>query len=187
MATHCTAEPRPMPHTQAGHLLNPLRRLILSPKQLVARLGLQPQFTVLELGPGPGYFSVEVARALPRGRLILVDVQQEMLDMARERLERHGLTNVEYVCADARRLPLADAGVDVAFLVAVLGEVPEPDKAMCELHRVLRPGGKLSLTERMIGDPHSLDRDYVATIALQAGFSRPERMGRLTETVNFAV
>ena len=89
-------EPRPMPCTKARHLLNPLRSLILSPEKLVQRLQLRPDFRVLELGPGPGYFSPAVARSIPKGKLVLVDIQQEMLDMARERLESKGLENVEY-------------------------------------------------------------------------------------------
>lgn len=177
-------EPGPIPFAQAGHLLHPLRRLILSPPGLVRRLSLEPDSAVLELGPGPGYFSIEVARAIPKGRLVLVDVQQEMLDMARRRLEDRGLTNVEYLKGDAVSLPLADSSVDVAFLVAVLGEVLEPGAALHELHRVLRRGGTLSLTEQMIGDPHALSRADMLKMAQEAGFSNPKTRGRLATTVN---
>ena len=77
MMPHHIHEPgTPMPHTHAAHLLNPLRALALSPRTLVRRLELKPDFAVLELGPGPGYFSPEVARAVPQGKLMLVDVQQ---------------------------------------------------------------------------------------------------------------
>jgi ubiquinone/menaquinone biosynthesis C-methylase UbiE len=145
-----------MPHTEAHHLLNPLRGLILSPKGLLKRLDLEPDSTVLELGPGPGYFSPAVARAVPEGKLVLVDVQQEMLDMAKQRLDGEGIGNVEYRRADAISLPAESESFDVVFLVAVLGEVPDRGASLREIHRVLRPDGLLSITEFKISDP-----DYI--------------------------
>ncbi len=169
----------PMPLEHAPHLLHPIRGLALSPRALVRRLQLAPDATVLELGPGPGYFSPALARAVPRGRLILVDVQQEMLDMARERLAARGLENVEYHLAGADALPLESESVDVAFLSAVLGEVPDRGACLAELHRVLRPDGLLSITEFKVSDP-----DYIPLRELQAsvesaGFRRCSRHGFL--------
>jgi hypothetical protein len=62
------------PHQLAFALINPLRRLILSPQRLAGRLHLDEAARVLEVGSGPGYFSVEIARRLPLGRLDLLDV-----------------------------------------------------------------------------------------------------------------
>lgn len=169
----------PMPHTQAHHLLNPLRGLILSPKGLVRRLNLRPDSTVLELGPGPGYFSPEVARAVPGGRLVLVDVQQEMLDMAKERLEAKGIGNVEYRRADAISLPAESESFDVVFLVTVLGEVPDRDACLREIHRVLRPHGLLSITEFKIGDPDFISRPELTASVQSAGFRCCARHGIL--------
>ncbi len=163
-------EPRPMPHTHAPHLLNPLRGLLLSPGRLVRRLGLRPDARVLELGPGPGYFSPQVARAVPQGTLVLVDVQPEMLDMARERLQARGITNVEYRCADAVSLPVADGSCDVAFLVAVLGEIPDRAGCLHELHRALKPDGLLSITEMSLGDPDYIRPAELADATRAAGF-----------------
>lgn len=87
----------PMPVERAPHLLNPLRALILSPRALTKRLDLKKNSQVLEVGPGPGYFSPEVARRIPEGKLVLADIQQEMLDMSRKRLEKEGISNVQYV------------------------------------------------------------------------------------------
>ncbi|MBN1631908.1 MAG: methyltransferase domain-containing protein [Thermoleophilia bacterium] len=157
----------------------------MSPKRLVRRLCLRPDSTVLEVGSGPGYFSVEVARALPRGRLVLVDIQQEMLVMARQRVESAGLTNVEYLQGEAVSLPLGDASVDVAFLVGVLGEVPAPSAALRELRRVLRPGGMLSLTERELGNPHPIAAQDLVSMAEAAGFHTPRIQGKwLSRTVS---
>jgi ubiquinone/menaquinone biosynthesis C-methylase UbiE len=161
--------PRPMPYTQAGYLLNPLRPLVLSPRTMVERLELHPQARVLELGPGPGYFSPAVAAAVPEGELVLVDVQPEMLAMARRRLERRGLTNVTYHCADALTLPLDDESCDVAFLVAVLGEVPDRAGCLREVMRVLKPGGLLSLTEFTLGDPDRILPPDLLKLTAEAG------------------
>lgn len=179
-------EPRPMPYTEAHHLLNPLRKLILSPRKLVQRLDLKPDSRVLELGPGPGYFSPEVARSVPLGKLALVDLQQEMLDMARERLEGRGFANVEYHRADATSLPLDTESFGVVFLVAVLGEVPDREACLREIRRVLRPDGLLSLTEMRLGDPHSIPMPEMLKLVQAAGFRRCAEFGNLLHcTINF--
>jgi ubiquinone/menaquinone biosynthesis C-methylase UbiE len=179
-------EPGPMPYTQAHHLLNPLRKLVLSPKKLAQRLDLKPDSSVLELGPGPGYFSPEVARSIPHGKLVLVDVQQEMLDMARERLERKGFDNVEYRRGDAASLPLDTEFFDVVFLVAVLGEVPDRDACLQEIRRVLRPDGLLSLTEMKLGDPHRIPMPEMLNSVQAVGFRRCAEFGNfLHYTINF--
>jgi ubiquinone/menaquinone biosynthesis C-methylase UbiE len=168
-----------MPAVEAHHLLNPIRGLALSPGSLVRCLGLKPDFTVLELGPGPGYFSPAVARALPKGKLVLVDVQQEMLDMARKRLEGKGIGNVEYRRGDAIALPAENESFDVVFLAAVLGEVPDRAACLREIHRVLRPGGLLSVTEYTLGDPHVVPFHELQSSVQAAGFQYCSRHGRL--------
>lgn len=180
MANHPKHEPgTPMPYTHALHLLNPLRAVVLSPGSLVRRLELQPDFTVLELGPGPGYFSPAVARAVPQGKLVLVDVQDKMLDMAQKRLDGQGIANVEYRQGDALSLPAAARSFDVAFLVAVLGEVPDRAGCLKELLRVLRPGGLLSVTEMRAFDPDAIPLTDLQSSVEAAGFIRYSRYRRL--------
>jgi len=175
----------PMSHTKAHHLLNPLRGLILSPKKLARRLGLKPVFSVLELGAGPGYYSIEIARRLTGGKLILVDVQQEMLDMARERLENSGITNVEYWKADAGSVPADNASFDVVFVVAVLGEISDRAACLREARRVLRADGLLSLTEQF-GDPDFIPMAEIMKLTADAGFELVAKYGfRFNYTANF--
>jgi ubiquinone/menaquinone biosynthesis C-methylase UbiE len=144
------------PHQLAFLLESGLRRFILSPDRLAERLELRETARVLELGSGPGYFSRAVARRIPRGYLMLVDLQREMLQKARGKLARAGLGNVGFVQADGAALPVASGAWDCVFLVAVLGEVSAPRSCLREIYRVLRPGGLLSLTEQP-GDP-----DFIA-------------------------
>ena len=145
--------PIPMSYKRAAHLLNPLRKFILSPSRLVNLLALNQSANVLELGCGPGYYSAKTARKIPGGKLTLVDIQQEMLDMAKERMESFGLSNINYIRADASRLPFEKDSFDVIFLVAMLGEVPDQEGCIRELHRVLRSGGLVSVSEQSY-DPH---------------------------------
>jgi ubiquinone/menaquinone biosynthesis C-methylase UbiE len=169
----------PMPYTRASHLLNPVRGLLLSPGCLVSRLGLKPDFTVLELGPGPGYFSPAIARALPTGKLVLVDCQREMLDMAKSRLDGKGIENVEYRLGDAIALPAETGSFDVVFMVSVLGEVSDCKACLREIHRALRPNGLLSVTEYGIGDPHVIPVRELQSLGEAEGFELQERHRRL--------
>jgi ubiquinone/menaquinone biosynthesis C-methylase UbiE len=172
------------PHEAAWTLLNPLRALVLSPSKLLARLQLAETMTVLEIGPGPGYFSPAVAGAVSQGKLLLFDIQQEMLDKAAGRLRKAHRNNFETHCGDAGKLPFADASVDVAFMVTVLGEVQAREACLAEIHRVLRPCGLLSISE-MRGDPDRLDAELVERITTAAGFEHERTFeGFLHYTLN---
>ncbi|HEV2707178.1 MAG TPA: methyltransferase domain-containing protein [Pyrinomonadaceae bacterium] len=144
---------------------------MLTPRQLVARLALSPTSRVLEVGAGSGFYSVEVARTVSAGHLELLDVQPEMLDKARRKLEAQGLSNVGYTHADAGRLPFPADSFDALFLVAVLGEVANGKAFLHEARRVLKPSGILSISE------HLPDPD----------FSRFPKLKRLVETEGFAL
>lgn len=170
------ASDMPYPHWAAVFLNNPIRRFFGRPGAVIDGLGLNPADRVLELGPGPGYFSVELARRVPEGRLQLFDLQPEMLDKARRALERAGFVNVDFASGDASdEFPFPDGSFDVAFLAAVLGEVP--DKAACvrSLARVLRPGGVLVLVEAF-PDPDRLSVSTLRDLAEREGlaFERAE-------------
>ena len=120
---------------------------------ILDRVGVRPSERVLELGPGPGMFTVDAAQRVgPEGRLIAVDIQPKMIAQVEKRVRDTGLTNVETHVADAYHLPLDDTSVDRAFLVTVLPEVPDQSRALAELRRVIKPGGLLSITEEFF-DP----------------------------------
>jgi len=171
------------PHELAFLLEVPLRGLVLSPGQLVRRLPLHPVARVLEIGPGPGYFSRAVAQAIPAGRLQLLDLQAPMLRRARRRLAGAGVRNIDLAQGDAVRLPFRSALFDLVFLVAVLGEVEDAGACLREVARVLRPCGALSVTE-LPGDPDALHRSRVRQLAEAVGFepveTRPLHRGYTT-------
>lgn len=162
--------PVPFPHQATLLLDNPFRRLINKPTDVIDSLDLDGSERVLELGPGPGYFSVEIARRLPHGRLELFDIQPEMLDKARRRLQRSGFEDVGYTVGQAAAgLPFADSTFDVAFLAAVIGEVPDQQNCVQSLRRALRLGGRLVFAE-MFSDPDRLSVRELRDLAEPAGF-----------------
>ena len=167
---------QPMSYQEAAHLLNPLRKFLLSPKKLVRRLHLRQDAKVLEIGPGPGFYSGEIARSIPSGTLTLFDIQQEMLDLAKNRLEGMGVSNVQYVRGDAARLPMDSESFDAVVLVCVLGEIPNRDQCLQEVRRILRPNGLLSVTEQL-GDPDFISRGEMRNLVTRNGFALDKSFG----------
>jgi ubiquinone/menaquinone biosynthesis C-methylase UbiE len=173
------------PPKYAFTLLIPFRNIFLSPKMLIQRLGLSEDHTVLEIGPGPGYFSTHVARMLKNGRLVLLDIQQEMLDFCQKRFEKRKIRNVDYKLTDGNSLDLISDFFDRVFMVAVLGEVDNKDGYLKEIYRVLKKGGILSISE-LAGDPDKLSLDEIQSLVSAYGFETSKVFGsKLNYTVNF--
>jgi ubiquinone/menaquinone biosynthesis C-methylase UbiE len=162
------------PATRANSLLNPLRRLIQSPVRTVERMGLARTDAVLEIGCGPGYFSRAIAAAVPEGSLVLFDLQRAMLELARQRLPT--FANMHFTQGDASSLPFRNASFNAALLVLVLGEVPDQDRCIAEVARVLTQGGSVTFAESR------RDSDFIPIGKLQAraekhGLELSERRG----------
>jgi ubiquinone/menaquinone biosynthesis C-methylase UbiE len=139
---------------------------------------------VLEIGPGIGLNALSIAAQLDPGTLDVLDIQQPMLDNLMRRAARLGITNIKPCLGDARELPFPDHGFDAIYLMGVLGEIPEPERALREIHRVLRPGGRLAIGEFL------LDPDFISPGALrkrveQAGFQFAQRSGLLAYISRF--
>src|SRR5205807_147736 len=112
----------------------------------------------------------------PDGRLAIFDLQQEMLDHTMRAAGERGLTNLEPTQGDATQLPYPDASFDAAYLVTVLGEIPDQVAALRELSRVLEPGGRLVVGELM-GDPHVVLLGRLKQRAESAGLRFQRRVG----------
>jgi len=137
----------------------------------------QPGERLLEIGPGTGYYTLPVSGWLsPGGTLDVLDVQQEMLDHTLRRAREDGIDNITATLADARELPFPDDSFDGAYLVTVLGEVPDQDAALRELRRVVRPGGRVVVGE-LFGDPHMVTHAALARRAEPAGLSVERKLG----------
>ncbi|HSR34648.1 MAG TPA: methyltransferase domain-containing protein [Anaerolineae bacterium] len=174
----------PCPASLSWIVDNPIRRRYMRP--VLDRVGIRPDERVLELGPGPGIFTVDAARRAGReGYLIAVDIQPKMIARLQRRVQEAGITNVETYVASAHDLPLDDGSVDRAFLVTVLHEIPDPSRALAELQRVLRPGGVLSITEEFLDPDYFFPAETIRLVEA-AGFRLCERLGNLwVYTANF--
>jgi protein-L-isoaspartate O-methyltransferase len=132
---------------------------------------------VLEVGPGTGYYTLPVAEWLgTEGRLEVFDLQQEMLDHTMRRAGERGLANITPTQGDAQQLPYDDATFDAAYLVTVLGEIPDQAAALAELRRVLKPSGRLVVGE-LFGDPHMVTAGALRERAEAAGLQFERQVG----------
>jgi SAM-dependent methyltransferase len=145
--------------------------------RLLEALAPQPGEQLLEIGPGTGYYSLDVASRLDAGKLAVFDIQQKFLDHTVRAGRERGLSNIEPMQGDARHLPYADESFDGAYLVTVLGEIPDQDAALRELYRVLKPSGRLVVGETFVGDPHVVALGGLRERAERAGLRFEQRLG----------
>jgi ubiquinone/menaquinone biosynthesis C-methylase UbiE len=164
--------PSPCPYGQRFWLAPP--HPFITRARLLESLAPQPGERLLEVGPGTGYYSLTVAQAA--GGLDIFDLQPEMLDHTMRAAEQKGVTNLRPSQGDARDLPYADDTFDGAYLVAVLGEIPEPEAALAQLRRVVKPGGRVVVGE-LFGDPHMVGERRLRRLAAEAGLTFERRVG----------
>ncbi len=133
---------------------------------------MQPGETVLDLGSGAGFDCFLAARQVgTAGRVIGVDMTDAMLEKARANAEKSGLGNVEFRKGDIEALPVDDNSVDVTISNCVLNLVPDKDRAFREIHRVLKPGGRLAVSDMAweAEPPAALRRDMEAMVGCIGG------------------
>ena len=153
-------------------LASPLRRLVESPERLLRPFVTQGM-TVLEPGCGMGFFTIPLARLVgPGGKIVAIDLQPRMIEGLLRRARRARLADRIHASAcssnDAGLSASADSA-DLAVVIHVLHEVPDPHALLCQLHAALRPGGLLLIVEPK---GHVTQTEFEATIesARRAGF-----------------
>jgi len=127
-------------------LNSPERRKMLPPERLLAELGIDSISIVADIGCGPGYFTLPVAR-MTQQTVYGVDVSAEMLSFMMEKAEAEGLGNISVVESPAEHIGLPDESVDRILCSLVLHEVDDLNQVFCEFKRILRPHGKMLLIE----------------------------------------
>jgi ubiquinone/menaquinone biosynthesis C-methylase UbiE len=129
----------------AERLENPDRHKLLQPQKTLAKFGLKPGMTFIDIGAGTGFFSRAAAEVVgKKGTVYALDMSEEMLEI----LKRNGVRdNMKLLHSEEYRLPLPDATGDYALLSTVLHENPDVPKLLDEVARVTKPSGKIVILE----------------------------------------
>jgi SAM-dependent methyltransferase len=180
-------DPYVCPVQYAGLLTGWLRRLMNHPKRIL-RPVVAAGDTVVDLGCGPGFFTLPLAELVgAEGHVIAVDVQQGMLDMMRARAEAAGLSSRIQSLLVTPDGPVSAGPADMALAFWVLHETPDRRRFLQNAHDLLKPGGRLLLVEP-IG--HVSKKSWAAALATaqdigftidgrpRAGFSRAALLHR---------
>jgi arsenite methyltransferase len=155
----------------------------------VGHLGLQPGETVLDLGSGPGLDALLAAKAVgATGRVIGVDMTPEMLERARATAAKAGATQIEFRQGRLEALPVADASVDAVTSNCVINLVPDKAVVFREVARVLRPGGRIVVSDIVLERPlpEAVARDVLAWVGCVAGAMQRREYFRLIEAAGLA-
>nr|WP_285890655.1 methyltransferase domain-containing protein [Halalkalibacter oceani] len=120
------------------------RKELIPPNMVIEMLDLNMKDTVADLGAGNGYFTLPIAKGVKK-TVYAVDIEPKMLEMLKVNAVEEQIDNINYVVSDIENIQL-DL-VNKALITFVIHEVPNLDKALCEIKRILKPGGQLLLLE----------------------------------------
>ena len=157
------------PAQHAGWLTSSVRKLGNNPRRILRGL-VSKGDTAVDLGAGPGFFTLPLAEMVgENGRVIAVDVQEEMLAQLRVRAEKAGLASrIQLHHSSSDAIGVADRA-DFALAFYVLHEVPQKDNFLREVQGILREGGRFLLVEPM-GHVSKAQFAETVEVAKQAGF-----------------
>ena len=136
-----------MGHRGAAWLERPEREREERTDLLIEALELETDSVVADIGAGTGYFSFPIAERIPDGKVVAVDIQQEMLDIIEARKDRGAAANVETVLSDEQDPRLPEASVDLILIVDAYHEFSYPYEMGKAMANALKPGGRLVLIE----------------------------------------
>jgi ubiquinone/menaquinone biosynthesis C-methylase UbiE len=175
---------RVMSLADAHRLDNPERLRWLPPDSVLKLLLLRPGAVVADIGAGTGYFAIPLAQAIgPDGKVFAIDLQPEMLDLLRKKLEGPDAPyNISLLQGTAETTTLPQASCDLVFIANVWHELPDHAAALREFRRVLRPDGALAIvdwrpdTEHPPGPPieHRIDAAEVRRKLEESGWKVEE-------------
>jgi len=142
-----------MGHQGLNWLERDERELEEAPSRAIALLDLVQDAVIADIGAGSGYYSFRIAPLVPRGKVIAVDIQQEMLDFLKAESAKREVTNVQPHLGAIDDIKLPPDTLDAALMVDSYHEFSHPIEMLTSLHKALKPGGKIYLLEYRAEDP----------------------------------
>lgn len=136
-----------MGHPGIGWLERTDREKEEAPSKAIALLELKPDDVLADIGAGSGYYSFRIARKLPRGKVVAVDIQPEMLDFLKTESAKLGVTNVQPHLGAIDDVKLPPASIDAALMVDAYHEFDHPVEMLASLRSALKPKGRIYLLE----------------------------------------
>lgn len=165
----------------AARLVSEERRLIFDPDAFVARLPILPGNRLADIGCGPGFLTLPMARRAAPGMVFGCDMQAAMLTMAHERAAREHVPNVHFVRVEEVGLPVPDSSLDGALCAFVIHEAEQQPEFLAEINRKLCPDGWVAVVEwqKVEGPPgppvgERLAPDEIEQMLGDAGFTVQE-------------
>ena len=149
---------------------------------------LQPGETVLDLGSGGGFDCFLAARAVGnKGHVIGVDMTPEMITKSRRNAEKAGLGNVDFRLGELENLQVADGIVDVIISTCVINLSPEKERIFSEAFRVLKPGGRLAISDVVATAelPDDIKKDMAFYTGCTAGASSIQELESMLQRTGF--
>ncbi|MGB3703217.1 MAG: methyltransferase domain-containing protein [Anaerolineales bacterium] len=160
----------PIPAFVARLIDNPIRRRIQPPEKIVEWMGVEQGMAILEIGPGPGTFTLEAGRQVgDKGRVYAIDIQESIVSSLGQKIEQRAIINIIVEQASVYDLPYPHSYFDRVYMIAVLGEIPDKKSALAEFRRVLKDDGLLAIGE-FLPDPDFPRRSTVTAWCQDAGF-----------------
>ncbi len=163
------------------------------PDAVIEALGLKGTETVADLGAGSGYFAFQLAKAVPRGQIIAIDSEAEMVRHVHRKAQTEGVKNLRAQLAQPEDPALPD-GTDLVFVCDVLMHVKEKSAWLRALHAQMRPGARITLIDFKEGDlpegpPESVKvpKAEILRLCTSAGFRLEEDRPSLLPYQEFLV
>ena len=142
-----------MGHQGADWLERPDRATEEQPQKMVAALGLKSTDVVADIGAGTGYISQLLAQQVPEGKVLAVDVQPEMIELLKQRIQKSKIANIQPQLGTEQSPELPAASIDLAIMVDAYHEFSYPHEMMTGIVCALKPGGRVVLAEYRGEDP----------------------------------
>ena len=154
---------------------------------MLANLGVKPRMTICDMGCGNGFHTLRLAEMTgPQGMVIGVDIQPEMLELMRERMENEGVENIIPILGSFHNPRLPANSVDLLLMVDVYHEFSHPEQMLAAIHRALKPDGLAVLVEYRAEDPevpikplHKMSKKQVNRELTANGFVLRKEFDRL--------